>query len=166
MAPVSPIGAAGSRAPPSRAKAAKLGEQPTLAAHTCKHNPLSGSCGAGVSDPTGSDAMSNVLDYRRYRARVEFDAEDGLFFGRIAGIRDGVGFHADSVPALVEAFHQAVDDYIETCASLGKTPERPFSGKLMLRLDPVVHAKSVEAAELAGKSLNQWTEDVLRRATA
>ena len=110
--------------------------------------------------------MSNVLDYRRYRARVEFDAEDGLFFGRIAGIRDGVGFHADSVPALVEAFHEAVDDYIETCASLGKTPERPFSGKLMLRLDPVVHAKSVEAAELAGKSLNQWTEDVLRRATA
>ena len=110
--------------------------------------------------------MSNILDYRRYRARVDFDAEDGLFFGRIAGIRDGVGFHADSVPALVEAFHQAVDDYIETCASLGKTPERPFSGKLMLRLDPVVHAKSVEAAELAGKSLNQWTEDVLRRATA
>ena len=110
--------------------------------------------------------MSNILDYRKYRARVEFDAEDGLFFGRIAGIRDGVGFHADSVPALVEAFHQAVDDYIETCASLGKTPERPFSGKLMLRLDPVVHAKSVEAAELAGKSLNQWTEDVLRRATA
>ena len=110
--------------------------------------------------------MSNILDYRKYRARVEFDAEDGLFFGRIAGIRDGVSFHADSVPALVEAFHEALDDYIETCASLGKTPERPFSGKLMLRLDPVVHAKSVEAAELAGKSLNQWTEVVLRRATA
>lgn len=110
--------------------------------------------------------MSNILDYRKYRARVEFDADDGLFFGRLAGIRDGVSFHADSVPALVEAFHEAVDDYIETCARLGKTPERPFSGKLMLRLDPVVHARSVEAAELAGKSLNQWTEDVLRRATA
>ena len=110
--------------------------------------------------------MSNILDYRKYRARVEFDAEDGLFFGRIAGIRDGVTFHADTVPALVEAFHDAVDDYMETCAKLGKTPERPFSGKLMLRLDPAVHARSVEAAELAGKSLNQWTEDVLRRATA
>ena len=110
--------------------------------------------------------MSNILDYRKYRARVEFDAEDGVFVGRIAGIRDGVSFHADSVPALVEAFHEAVDDYIETCARLGKSPERPFSGKLMLRLDPAVHAKSVEAAELAGKSLNQWTEDVLRRATA
>ena len=110
--------------------------------------------------------MSDILDYRKHRARVEFDAEDGLFFGRIAGIRDGATFHADTVPALVEAFHDAVDDYIETCAKLGKTPERPFSGKLMLRLDTAVYAKSVEAAELAGKSLNQWTEDVLRRATA
>ena len=108
--------------------------------------------------------MSNILDHRGYRARVEFDAEDGLFFGRIAGIRDGVSFHADTVAALVEAFEQAVDDYLETCAQLGKTPERPFSGKLMLRVDPAVHAKSVEAAELAGKSLNQWTEDVLRKA--
>ena len=60
--------------------------------------------------------MSNVLSHRSYRARVEFDAEDGLFFGRIAGIRDGVSFHADSVPALVQAFQEAVDDYVETCA--------------------------------------------------
>lgn len=108
--------------------------------------------------------MSNVLDHRGYRARVEFDADDGLFFGRIAGIRDGVTFHGESVPALVEAFHEAVDDYIETCAKIGKTPERSFSGKLMLRVDPAIHAKSVEAAELAGKSLNQWTEDLLREA--
>jgi predicted HicB family RNase H-like nuclease len=70
------------------------------------------------------------------------------------------------VPALVDAFRDAVDDYIETCAKIGKPPERPFSGKLMLRVDPAVHAKSVEAAELAGKSLNQWTEEVLRRASS
>ena len=108
--------------------------------------------------------MSNMLDYRGYRARVEFDAEDGLFFGRIAGIRDGVTFHADHVPALVDAFHEAVDDYIETCARTGKTPERPYSGKMMLRVDPALHAKSAEAAQLAGKSLNQWTEELLRRA--
>ncbi len=108
--------------------------------------------------------MSNILEHRGYRARVEFDADDELFFGRIAGIRDGVSFHADSVEALVAAFREAVDDYIETCAKVDKKPERPFSGKLMLRVDPMVHARSVEAAELAGKSLNQWTEEVLRRA--
>jgi len=110
--------------------------------------------------------MSNILDYRGYRARVEFDAEDGVFFGKIAGISDGVSFHADNVPALVEAFREAVDDYLETCERIGKKPERPYSGKLMLRVDPAIHAKVAESAALAGKSLNQWTEDVLRQAIA
>lgn len=108
--------------------------------------------------------MSNVLSYRRYRAAVEFDAEDGLFFGRIAGIRDGIGFHAETVQALVAAFHEAVDDYIETCVKLGKVAERPYSGKVLLRIDPVLHASTAQAAELAGMSLNQWTEQVLRTA--
>jgi predicted HicB family RNase H-like nuclease len=108
--------------------------------------------------------MSNILDHRGYRARVEFDADDGIFVGRIAAIRDGVTFHADTVAGLVDAFREAVDDYLETCAKIGKTPEKPYSGRMMLRVDPAIHAKSVEAAELAGKSLNQWTEDVLRRA--
>jgi predicted HicB family RNase H-like nuclease len=108
--------------------------------------------------------MSNIVEHRGYRARVEFDAEDGLFFGRVAGIGDGVTFHADTVVALVRAFQEAVDDYLETCARVGKAPERPFSGKMMVRVDPALHAKSAEAAALAGKSLNQWTEDVLRRA--
>ena len=108
--------------------------------------------------------MTNILSYRHYRAAVEFDAEDALFFGRIAGIRDGVSFHAEAVPALVAAFHEAVDDYLDTCAKLGKTPERPYSGKVMLRIDPALHASTAAAAELAGLSLNQWTERVLKTA--
>jgi predicted HicB family RNase H-like nuclease len=110
--------------------------------------------------------MNNILEHKGYRARVEFDADDQIFFGRLAGIRDGVSFHADNVSALLEAFREAVDDYLETCHQIGKKPERPYSGKLMLRVDPMIHAKSAEAAELAGKSLNQWTEDVLRHAVA
>lgn len=110
--------------------------------------------------------MSNILEHRGYRAAVEFDAEDGLFFGRVAGIADGVGFHGDSVPELVEAFRAAVDDYLDTCARLGKAPERPYSGKVMLRIDPALHARSAEAAALAGLSLNQWAERLLRGAVA
>ena len=106
----------------------------------------------------------NVLTYKAHSARIEFDADDGIFFGRIAGIRDVVGFHADTVGDLVAAFHEAVDDYVASCARIGKTPERPYSGKLMLRVDPQVHAATARAAELAGVSLNQWSERVLAQA--
>ena len=103
----------------------------------------------------------NVMTYRGYSARLEFDAEDEIFAGRIAGIRDVIGFHADTVADLKIAFHGAVDDYLEACAKLNKTPQKPYSGNLMLRVGPEVHSKAVLAAELSGKSLNQWGEETL-----
>ena len=110
--------------------------------------------------------MNNTMAYKGYSARVEYDDEDGIFTGRIAGIRDGVGFHADSVAELREAFHEAVEDYLETCARIGKEPQKSYSGQVMFRVSPELHRKAAVAAELAGKSLNQWAEEVLNRATA
>lgn len=108
--------------------------------------------------------MSNVMTYKGYFARIEYDDEDGILFGQVAGIRDGVGFHADNVEDLRIAFEQAVDDYVETCARIGKDPNRPYSGKVMFRIDPDVHARAARAAELAGKSLNEWAGEVLAKA--
>ena len=110
--------------------------------------------------------MNNTMTYKGYTARIEYDDGDGVFFGRIAGIRDGVGFHADTVDGLREAFREAVEDYIETCARIGKNPQKAFSGQVMFRVSPEIHRKAALAAELAGKSLNQWAEEVLDRAAA
>lgn len=107
-----------------------------------------------------------ALTYKNYAAVIEFDADDKIFFGRIAGIRDGVGFHADTVDGLISAFHAAVDDYVETCAKLGKEPQKPYSGKMMFRVSPDVHRKAALAAELSGKSLNQWAEEALAAAAS
>jgi predicted HicB family RNase H-like nuclease len=65
---------------------------------------------------------------------------------------------------LCAAFHEAVEDYIETCAKVGKDPQKAYSGKMMFRVDPEVHRKAALAAELAGKSLNQWAEEALEKA--
>ena len=108
--------------------------------------------------------MTKAMTYKGFSARVEFDDEDGIFVGRIAGIRDGVGFHAESVADLRLAFREAVDDYVDTCARIGKEPERPYSGQVMFRIHPDVHREAAIAAELAGKSLNQWAEEALKRA--
>jgi predicted HicB family RNase H-like nuclease len=108
--------------------------------------------------------MSSILTHKGYSARVEFDDEDGIFFGMIAGLRDGVGFHADSVEGLRTAFREAVDDYLETCARIGKDPNKAYSGQVMFRISPETHRRAALAAELSGKSLNQWAEDVLGQA--
>ena len=105
-----------------------------------------------------------AISYKGHFANVEFDAEDEIFTGRLAGINDVVGFLAESVDELKAAFREAVDDYIETCAKVGKAPEKPYSGQIMVRVDPAVHAKAALAAQLAGKSLTKWTEERLREA--
>ena len=108
--------------------------------------------------------MMNTMSYKGYAARIDYDADDAIFVGHLAGIRDIVGFHADTVADLRTAFHEAVDDYIATCAKLGKSPQRAYSGQVMFRIAPETHRKAALAAELAGKSLNQWAEEVLDRA--
>ena len=109
-----------------------------------------------------------ALSHRGYSAVVEFDPEDLIFTGRIANVNDVIGFHADSVDALVAAFREAVDDYLATCAKLGKRPDTvgswAFSGKIMLRVDPELHFKASLAALASGLSLNQWGERVLAEA--
>jgi predicted HicB family RNase H-like nuclease len=108
--------------------------------------------------------MTNTMTYKGYAARIEYDDEDAIFACQIAGLRDRVGFHADTVEGLRRALHEAVEDYIETCARIGKEPQKSYSGQVMFRVSPEVHRKAALAAELSGKSLNQWAEEVLDRA--
>lgn len=108
--------------------------------------------------------MSNAMTYKGFSARVEFDADDRIFVGRIAGIRDVIGFHAETVAGLEKAFHEAVNDYAKACAALGQSPNKPVSGNMMLRVPTDVHASAIQAAELAGLSLNQWASAALRTA--
>ena len=108
----------------------------------------------------------NRMTHNGYTARIEFDERDNIFVGRLLGMSDIVSFHADNVPDLRAAFIEAVDDYLDTCAKLGKTPEKPASGKMMLRVPPEIHGAALVAAQASGKSLNQWAADVLGKASA
>jgi predicted HicB family RNase H-like nuclease len=105
------------------------------------------------------------MTYRGYAARIEYSDEDGCFIGHIAGIKDVIGFHAESVKELRAAFEEAVNDYLATCEKSGRPPQKPYSGKLMLRVPPDVHARAAMMAEANGMSLNQWAAEVLSRAS-
>ena len=107
----------------------------------------------------------NSMSYKGYTARIEFDERDDIFVGRVLGVRDIISFHGASVTELRAEFHLAVDDYLADCAEQGVSPNKPASGKVMLRIRPEVHAAAAIAAQAAGKSLNQWADEVFERAS-
>jgi predicted HicB family RNase H-like nuclease len=108
----------------------------------------------------------NAMMYNGYAARVEFDADDRIFTGRLAGIDDIVTFHGESVRELEVEFHSAVNGYLEMSQQLGKPAQKPYSGRVMLRVPSEVHAAVAVAADSCGKSINQWATEVLRRAVS
>lgn len=109
--------------------------------------------------------MTNTMTYRGYVASMAFDAEDKIIVGRVLDVEDIITFHGESVSEFEANFHAVVDDYIAACESLGSTPEKPASGKLMLRVSPGVHAAALKAAARSGTSLNKWAEEALSTAS-
>ena len=105
-----------------------------------------------------------MLQYKGYTGQVEFDDEARLFHGEVIDLRDVVTFQGTSVEELEEAFRDSVDDYLEFCELRGEEPDRPFSGRLMLRVSPQLHREAYTRARQEGKSLNQWISEKLEQA--
>lgn len=103
------------------------------------------------------------MSYKGYAARIEYSDEDACLVGRIAGIQDIITFHGESVDEIRSEFQNAVDFYLQTCAQRGEKPNKPYSGKLLLRLSPEVHAAIATSAEVSGQSINQWAANALAR---
>ena len=102
-----------------------------------------------------------ILSHRGYSARVEFSPEDDAFVGHLLGITDIVGFHAETVAELRAAFVEAVDFYVDTCLAEGREPQKPASGRLVLRLPVGLHHRLRAEADRTGKSLNALIVDRL-----
>ena len=107
----------------------------------------------------------NTMTHKGYTARIEFDERDNIFVGRVLGLRTVISFHGETVDQLRGEFDSAIEDFLLDCKKQGIRPEKPASGKLMLRIPPEVHGAALVAAKVAGKSLNQWATELLQRAT-
>ena len=104
------------------------------------------------------------MKYKSYVARIDYDEVDRIFVGHLAGIKDIVGFHGTTVDELENAFHESVDNYLAICLETGRPPQKPYSGKLMLRVSPDAHAAVATSAAAHGKSINQWATEILTEA--
>lgn len=105
-----------------------------------------------------------MLEHKGYVGHVEYDDEAEIFHGEIINTRDVITFQGKSVDELQTAFVDSIEDYLEYCIERGEKPEKPFSGKFVLRTSPDLHRELFLAAKKAGKSLNAWLNEQLERA--
>jgi len=104
-----------------------------------------------------------MIKYKNYTGMVEYDADGKIFTGEVLGLRDVMTFEGRSPEELEESFHQSVDLYLEMCARDGVEPQKAFSGRFNLRIDPELHRQVAERAAIYGESLNSWIAEVLRK---
>ena len=102
-----------------------------------------------------------MLSYKGYNATLEVDEGEQVIYGTIIDLQDVIHFEGDTIAEAVQAFQNSVDDYLDYCQQLGRSPEKPFSGNFTVRTSPELHRSVYLAAVNAGKSLNAFVESAL-----
>ena len=105
--------------------------------------------------------MKNILEYKGYHTRIEFDSEALVLRGKIEGIKDLVNFECAELSNIEKEFHAAVDDYLEFCKEVGKEPDKEYKGTFNIRISPELHKKLAVVALESGDTLNATVEKAI-----
>src|SRR4051812_37959284 len=92
----------------------------------------------------------NTLRYKGYTGVVELDEESGILSGTVADRNDVITFQGETVPELVQAFRDSVEDYLAFCTKLGR--------------EPALHRALAVRAASRGTSLNEVVAEALTAA--
>jgi predicted HicB family RNase H-like nuclease len=102
------------------------------------------------------------LNYKGYSASYEIDESTKILVGKVLDLNDSIRFHGRTPSDLIQAFEEAIDDYLAYCSKIKKSPEKPFSGKISYRTDPDTHRIIFLAAKRSGDSVNSWMDKTLK----
>ncbi|QJI29774.1 type II toxin-antitoxin system HicB family antitoxin [Pseudomonas sp. ADAK18] len=105
--------------------------------------------------------MNNQLKHNGYIGSIEASIEDNCLFGKLLFIKALVSYEGKTVAELEAAFRDAVDDYLDTCHSLGQTPEKPCKGSFNVRVGHDLHLAAALAATRQKVTLNDLTRQAL-----
>lgn len=105
----------------------------------------------------------SVLTYKGYHGNFEYDEDADIFHGQVMNLSDVITFQGRSIDELKQALADSVEDYLDFCADEGKTPEKPYSGRFNVRLNPEVHQRIALEAARNGVSLNNWVAQILSK---
>ncbi len=107
-----------------------------------------------------------MMKYKNYFGVVQYDDEARIFHGEVVNTRTVITFQGTTVDEIENAFHQSVDDYLDWCIERGKEPEKPFSGKFVLRISPELHNRLNIKAKICNTSLNSFIVQNLEKLVA
>lgn len=94
-----------------------------------------------------------MMEYRGYIGKVEVDGDE--FYGTVVNLhRDHVDFRGKTIGEVRQAFCDSIDFYLAGCEKDGEDPEKPFSGKFVVRLPPTTHRRASTLARIKDQSLN------------
>ncbi len=105
----------------------------------------------------------NILEYKGYQGRFDYDPEADIFHGEVINLADVITFQGRSIDELREALEDSVEDYLDFCNVKGKTPEKPYSGRFNVRIAPEQHQRIAVNAAREGVSLNNWVAKTLSK---
>lgn len=105
--------------------------------------------------------MNNILEYKGYHTKVEFDSVDFVLRGKIEGINDFVNFECENMNDVKRVFEEAVDDYLQFCEEVGKQPDKEYKGTFNIRIEPQLHKKIAILANKNGETLNSTVQKAI-----
>ena len=66
--------------------------------------------------------IGKEFEYRGFKTTVKFSEEDNLYYGKIENTTDLISFHSEEENGFYDSFVEAVEDYLEFCKEVNKTP--------------------------------------------
>lgn len=105
--------------------------------------------------------MNNLFKYKGYFGSIDISIDDDVLYGKLECINDLVTYEAKTIEGLRKAFEEAVEDYIETCKELGRTPEKTMSGTFNVRIGSSLHKEAYLAARSLKMSLNDYVKKAI-----
>ena len=117
----------------------------------------------GKNSTVAAARCGNLIQYKGFVGRIEYDDEAGIFHGEVINLRDVITFRGESVQQLRQALQDSVEDYLEFCAARGEEPERPFSGKFIVRIDPELHRQLFVLAKKKDTSINKLVSEAVEK---
>ena len=107
-----------------------------------------------------------TMEHKGFMAKIDYDADIDSFLGCVVNVSSPITFYGKTTAEPREEFARSVDAWLEVCRERGLEPEKPYSGRLTVRMTPEIHRMIASAAAVSGKSLNAWVVDALKESAA